>query len=236
MASLPDPALADGHDYRLNRLLRWRNVEGRLESHPLAQEGTLARANRLGRSRYQPRLTEFDGNLSALAAVAGFGGTLQSGPVSPTSLESWATCPYRYFLGHVLRLSALETPEETAAINALERGRLMHQVLERFVIDTQEARAMPAPGQPWGEDDRRRLMQIAEQSFADAESRGVTGKPLLWDLAKQDMRDDLTTFLEEDDRLRADTGTAGCCRRPGSGWAATLRKWPTKRPKYVSAA
>ena len=50
-------------------------------------------------------------------------------------------------------------------------------------------------------------MAIAEESFADAEARGVTGKPLLWELARQDIRDDLTTFLEAEARLREDIGT-----------------------------
>ena len=206
---VPDTSLADGHDYYLDRLLRWRNAGGRMGAHPLAGQGMLSRANRLGRSRYAIRLTEFDGNLTSVAGEDRFARGLEVAAVSPTSLESWAGCPFRYFLGNVLRLSALEAPEETAMISALERGSLIHGILERFVVETEASGVAPGPGSPWDEESYRRLMELAEQSFAEAEARGVTGKPLLWDLAKQDMREDLTTFLEEDARLRTINGTQG---------------------------
>ena len=198
-----------GQDYYLDRLLRWRNAGGRMGAHPLAGQGMLSRANRLGRSRYAIRLTEFDGNLTSVAGEDRFARGLKVAAVSPTSLESWAACPFRYFLGNVLRLSALEAPEETAVISALERGSLIHGVLERFVVETEASGVAPGPGSPWDEESYRRLMALAEQAFAEAEARGVTGKPLLWDLAKQDMREDLTTFLEEDARLRTINGTQG---------------------------
>ena len=124
LADLTDTALADRHDYHLHRLLQWRREGKRLGSHPLAQQGPLANAARMGQSRDLRRLTEFDGNLTAMATTAGFGPQLRQSPVSATSLESWATCPFRYFLGHVLRLSALETPEEITTISAMDRGLL----------------------------------------------------------------------------------------------------------------
>ena len=207
LTEVSDTSLADNHDYYLNRLVRWRNAGGPMGSHPLARTGTLARANRLGRSRYDVLLTEFDGNLTTVAGKDQFAGALEGAPVSPTSLETWAGCPFRYFLGNVLRLSALEAPEETAVINALERGSLVHSILQRFVAETEASGPAPSPGVAWGEEGYRRLMELAERAFAEAEGRGVTGKPLLWDLAKQDIREDLTTFLEEDARLRTTNGT-----------------------------
>ena len=207
LADLPDSSLADDHDYYLNRLVRWRNSGQRMGAHPLAGHGTLSRANRLGRSRYTIRLTEFDGNLTSVAGEDRFARGLERAPVSPTSLESWAACPFRYFLGNVLRLSALEAPEETAVISALERGSLIHGILERFVVETEAAGTAPGPGAPWDEEGYRGLMEFAERAFAEAEARGVTGMPLLWDLAKQDIRQDLATFLEEDARLRTTNGT-----------------------------
>ncbi len=207
LAEVSDLSMADGHDYYLNRLVRWRNAGEQTGAHPLARTGTLARANRLGRSRYGTRLTEFDGNLTSEAGKDRLAKALEGATVSPTSLENWASCPFRYFLGNVLRLSALEVPEETAVISALERGSLVHDILERFMTEHEASEASPSPGAPWGEEGHLRMMELAEQSFADAEARGVTGKPLLWDLAKQDIREDLTTFLEEDARLRMANGT-----------------------------
>ena len=115
----------------------------------MAQEGTLASAIRLGQRRNLHRLTEFDGNLSKVAEEAGFGHNLEQSPVSATSLESWAVCPFRYFLSHVLRLSALETPEETTTISALDRGSLVHEILERFIQEASNDGELPAPGEEW---------------------------------------------------------------------------------------
>ena len=207
LTDIADTSLADRHDYHLHRLLQWRREGRRLGDHPLAQQGTLADAARMGRRRNLRLLTEFDGNLSEVAATAGFGQQLQQSPVSATSLESWAACPFSYFLGHVLRLSALETPEEITSIRPMDRGSLFHEMLERFIKETGAAVELPAPQEAWSISNRNRLARIADEEFSRAESSGVTGKRLLWELAKQEIRDDLETFLEQDASLRANHGT-----------------------------
>ena len=83
------------HDYRLAKLLRWRRANRNLLSHPFVERGPLAGTLRALRNRSQPRLTEFDGNLASLAGQDRFGVGLRGAPISPTGLESWATCPYR---------------------------------------------------------------------------------------------------------------------------------------------
>ena len=209
LTHIADAALADRHDYNLRRLLQWRHEGNSLHRHPLAQEGTLANAIRLGQRRNIQRLTEFDGNLSKVAEEARFGHNLEQSPVSATSLESWAVCPFRYFLSHVLRLSALETPEETTTISALDRGSLVHEILERFIQEASNDGELPAPGEEWNRQSGERLRQVAEDAFRAAESRGVTGKRLMWELEKQDILTDLETFLEEDSKLRANHDTSG---------------------------
>ena len=203
----PESALTDRLDYNLSRLLSWRREGRRLADHPFASDGALARAVELGRSRNAGRLTEFDGNLSSAAGEARFVRNLGRSPVSPTSLENWATCPFRYFLGYVLRLSALEPAEEGEFISPLERGSLIHKILERFIGEAANDGGLPAADEGWRPVQRRRLMEIAEEEFDAAESRGVTGKSLLWGLAKRDILADLETFLEEDEKLREGAGT-----------------------------
>ena len=213
-----ETALADRHDYDLHRLLHWRRAGRRLRDHPFAQRGTLARATRLGRSRNLSWLTEFDGNLSAVSEEAAFGQQLRASAVSATGLESWATCPFRYFLGHVLRLSALDTPEETTSITPLERGSLIHEILERYLREVSAAGQLPQPQEAWSSQSRGSLLQIAEEEFGKAETRGVTGKRLLWELEKEDIRTDLETFLEEDAELRASHGTGQVLVEAGFGF------------------
>ena len=207
LGDLDNSQLADRLDFNLHRLVHWRRVGYRAASHPLAAEGNLARANALSGSRLSRRFTEFDGNLSEAAPDAGYVRNLGRQPMSPTRLEAWATCPFKYFLGNVLRLAALEKPEDITVISPLERGSLVHAILERFIKESDAGGAVPPPGQPWGERDLARLMGIAEEQFRFAEERGVTGKHLLWEMAKQSIRDDLTVFLSEEERLRASINT-----------------------------
>ena len=203
LARASDSSLADLHDYNLHRLLRWRRDGLWVRRHPLAQDGILAQALRLTRSRLFPVWSEFDGNLTGIASSAQFPAALEAGAVSPTRLESWAACPFRYFLGQVLRLSALETPEETVNISGSDRGRLVHAILERFVSDAVRSGRLPVGGGSWDAEDRSRLWQVSEQVFLDAEQKGITGKPLLWELARQGILEDLETFVQEDNRLRS---------------------------------
>ena len=209
IANAPDSALADEHDYLLRRLLEWKGERRRLGEHPLALAGSAGRAITAGRRRnLGGKFTEFDGNLSGAAGSAGVQLAPTNSPVSATRLEAWATCPFRYFLGHILRLSALESPEDAATISPLERGSLMHDILEEFTRESVGAGKLPAPGETWGQDARGRLERIAQSHFRYAEQRGVTGRPLLWDLARQEILDDLETFLEEDAALRGRHGTS----------------------------
>ena len=208
LANADEIALADGADFRRKRLLEWRRDGRAIPNHPYARRRPMARAYRLTRQRSLSRLTEYDGNLSGIKEIDTFGIRPDGAPISPTALETWAACPYRYFLAHVLRLGALDTPEEIFSISALDRGSLSHEILERFIRESRQGGHLPAPGQPWGPGDRERLMRIAAQSFQEAEAHGVTGKRLLWDMAKTEILSDLETFLEADSLLREASETA----------------------------
>ena len=208
LANADEIALADGADFRRKRLLEWRRDGRAIPNHPYARRRPMARAYRLTRQRSLSRLTEYDGNLSGIKEIDTFGIRPDGAPISPTALETWAACPYRYFLGHVLRLSALDAPEEIFSIGAMDRGTLGHEILERFIRESRQGGHLPPPGQPWGSGDRERLMRIAAQSFQEAEAHGVTGKRLLWAMAKTEILSDLDTFLEADSILREASETA----------------------------
>ena len=206
---------ADRQDYDLQRLLLWKRehpstVPRRNDDvpHPLAKYGPLARAAHMVHGRSDSSLTEYDGNLSSVAENARFAMTLGRYPLSPTSLETWALCPFRYFLGHVLHLSALDDPEEETTISRLNRGSLVHEVLEKFIEDARETGNLPTPGQFWGEESSHRLRQIANDVFHEYEMRDLTGRPVLWLVEKQNILGDLDEFLAKDAELRAQYGSA----------------------------
>jgi len=200
---------ADIHDYDLHRLSQWQQLGNSIGAHHLASsEPVLSRALEMQRARNTRPLTHWDGDLSSAISPSGRIGLSNRDFFSPTRLQTWATCPFRYFLSNVLGIAAPEQPEEIATISALEKGSLLHTILERFIRDAQQQNAIPAPDKSWSEDRRRRLFQIAAEEFQNAEQRGVTGKPLLWELAKTKMLSDLKRFLKEDAKLRREHGVS----------------------------
>ena len=113
--------------------------------------------------------TEYDGVISL--------GDEQVAPEhwSASALQRYATCPYRYFLGNVLRLNAVSEPGDDAEISPLERGSLIHRILERWVRGWLEQ-----PDQkPWRNyvADADALHAVADEELAQAEQDQALGLP-----------------------------------------------------------
>ena len=188
---------ADLHDYDIHKLWIWRQRGNPLDKHHLvASSFLLSNAMQMESARARCRdLTIWDGDLTTVP--------LESPPIySAKRLGMWATCPYRYFLSYHLGIAAPEQPEEVASITLFDRGLLVHAILKRFICEAREGGTVPAPGEPWDEGHRRQLDAVADREFRDAERRGVTGKALLWEIAREDIRRDLHTFLGADSNMR----------------------------------
>ena len=119
------------------------------------------------------------------------------GVLSPTSLEHFGTCSYRYFLSHVLRIEEREDPEERVDIDPRDRGTAVHEVLERLVQERIDA------GVDVLADDVDRMAAISEEVFSDLEAAGKTGNPLHWELERERIVDQLEDFQVFDEGLRA---------------------------------
>ncbi len=172
---------ADIPDYNLMHLVS--SPATRLDRHPaMASDARTLRALDAREARFSSELTAWDGRVDpGMRRVADIAG--RENPISPSALESWATCPYRYFLGRVLGLSS-PTEIDEAEISSLERGLLVHRILERFVAEGGST-----------EDD---LLTLAQNEFESAAERGVTGYHLLWDIEKQRIMAALSTFYAKD--------------------------------------
>jgi len=89
-------------------------------------------AHRMSRSRWgRGTFGPYDGKLRAedvLAVLRDRHGRFGV-PVSPTRLETYARCPFEYFLEHVLGVMELEAPQEQFELDPLQRGLLVHELL-----------------------------------------------------------------------------------------------------------
>ena len=172
-------------DYNMAALTQWWRAGGRPAEHfVVAEAPRLAAGLEAAAARTGPRLTRFDGLVGADAsAAAGLGAVL-----SPTSLELYATCPMRYFLRQVLRVAAPDKPEEILRLRPLDKGTLVHAILERYVLTLLD-------GQP---RDLDRLLAIAYAACAEIEARGITGKPLYWRYERELLLRELRRFHDED--------------------------------------
>jgi len=188
------PVSLQEHD--LQSLLR---TTGSRLRHPLARaEPRLGAGLRCVRARTGRHLDHWDGVVDArLLKAPGEDTTL-----SPTALETWARCPFRYLLGRVLHVRAVERPEARDRISGRDRGTLIHAVLETFL----GGHPREAPEQPWSSAERAELRAMAEAACDDVERLGLTGRPVLWKLERARVLRELDRVLDTDELVRAERG------------------------------
>ena len=191
----------DWHDARARGDRAWRDL-ARLPS--VRQRPEVSRGVELRRARMSPRLTRFDGNLSAgdlrgtaLAHPAGGSET-----TSASRLEMWAGCPHAYFMRHVLRVEAIDDADDEHRISPLERGSLVHRILERWLAEAIAEGAVPAPSARWPESWRTHLLAVGEEECDRLAARGLVGRRLYWEHDRRQILTDLVRFLDFDDERR----------------------------------
>ncbi|MEX2254778.1 MAG: PD-(D/E)XK nuclease family protein, partial [Acidimicrobiia bacterium] len=187
-------APASTTEYRLRALGEWRDAGHAVADHPLAG-GELSRGFVAAHARASSEASAFEGFLGASPSLAP--GVAR--PTSPTALQDWASCPFRYFLARVLRLRDVPRPEETQTISALDEGTLIHDVLEEFLRDSP---ALTDPETRWTSADRARLTTLVDAKCDEAEARGITGRRVPWILARRRIVRTAARFLATDEYVR----------------------------------
>lgn len=185
-------------------------ADGRARGHRLDHEPlvtgdlALSRGLRLVRARESDEFTRFDGNLAGLAGLVP-APTAGGQVTSPTRLETWARCPLRYLLERVLRVELVDNPEELLEISPMDRGTLVHEVLELWLAARIE-QGVPEPDEPWPPDARAALRAVGEEVCDRYEAQGLVGHPLLWSRDRERILLDLGRFLTADDGRRRELG------------------------------
>ncbi len=161
---------------------------------------TFARAIDARRQRWGDTLTAHDGVMisdDAVAAARGRSDFAAGRPVSPSRMETYATCPYQFFLKYALRIQPVEEPEKVERIDALERGSLIHAILERFLRTI--GREDP-PSAARREAHLAMLHDAFEVECAERVARGVTGRPLIWEMDRRQISEDLVRWYDAEVR------------------------------------
>jgi ATP-dependent helicase/nuclease subunit B len=196
VASAGAPTSTEDRDLR--SLLHWTSSGRRLSDHFLCGPGTaLARGVELLEGR-RAGFNRFDGNVAAVLA----GRDLVPSMLSATRLEAFAQCPRRYFFESVLRIEPRPTDERSFATDRLERGTLMHSILERYV-DPLLDQTLDDGSDLFGAE---RLLATAAEEMDRFEAEGRAGPRAVWEMEKVQIRRQLRAFAESDARWRRASG------------------------------
>ena len=147
----------------------------------------------------QPQLTAFDGCLQTERVKNTLRRHLfpQGVRLSASSLETYARCPFRYFLETVLGLQPWEEPEQILSLLPRDRGVLLHHILYEFFSRLQQTERLPLSAQR-SDDERQLLTRIAEEEFARFAQTRPVGLPLLWELEREHLLQRLHAFLRRE--------------------------------------
>ncbi len=169
------------------------------DEHPASLDPITCAGASLSRHRAADAFTRFDGNLAGDGVDVLADGNRH---LSPTGIETYATCPRKWFFRQALGIGDVDRPEEVERLQARDKGTIAHTILERFIGEAIEAGTVPAPDQRWGAAGAARLTEIAAEEFADFERQGLTGHPRWWAFDRDEIVSVLLQTLVDDDRLR----------------------------------
>jgi len=189
----PDQIAVDEGEIRLRLLTShpaWsRAVLKELQSEePLLLKGPAA----YDEARWLPSLTAFDGRLSDPSLVRAVAERLgpAAGQVSPSRLEDYAKCPYLFYLKRVMGLEGWTEEEAPEQMDALDRGQVVHAILEKFMGDFSGERLASASLETLGQS-------LALQARDALDAARPAGMPdLLWEIESENLERMLQGWLE----------------------------------------
>jgi CRISPR/Cas system-associated exonuclease Cas4 (RecB family) len=158
----------------------------------------LARALRFRWSRWDGKeLRSSDGLVKpheeALAAIREH--TLDKRSFSPTALQNFAACPYRFLLSAIHKLAPREDPDAIEDMDPLMRGSLVHEVQYRLLTELREEGLLPVT--PARLDTARsRLDVVLAKVAAEYEEKYCPAIKRVWDDAVASIGADLREWLK----------------------------------------
>jgi CRISPR/Cas system-associated exonuclease Cas4 (RecB family) len=105
----------------------------------------LGRALRFRARRWIKNFTSADGLVEphALAKPALAAHALSARSFSPTALQHYAACPYKFVLSALHKLAPRQEPDRLEELNPLQRGSLIHEVQFELLVKLRESSLLP---------------------------------------------------------------------------------------------
>jgi ATP-dependent helicase/nuclease subunit B len=120
---------------------------------------------------------------------------LESWGLSPTALDSFSRCPFQFYASRVMGLVDPEEPSERGDLAAWVRGKIYHEILQRFYEKLKTTGYWSRPADtPWA-PELHRSIELIFQKFHWQEL-GVY--PVLWESIKRQMTWHLNRFVAMD--------------------------------------
>jgi CRISPR/Cas system-associated exonuclease Cas4 (RecB family) len=158
----------------------------------------LARSLRSRYSRWRPSWTAADGlittNEEALTALGAQ--KLAARAWSPSALEQYASCPYKFALNGIHRLRPREDASPLEELDPLTRGALFHEVQFGLLTELKAQGALPL-----GADGLVAALAAADATLdriaAKYEDDLAPAVPRVWKTGIEDLRTDLRGWLQQ---------------------------------------
>ncbi len=178
---------------RLGPKLRRGRAQFLLKTNP-----HLARALRARAGRWRRRFYPADGLVDPGPETAEIlqGERLRERSYSPTSLQQYAVCPYKFFLYAIQRLRVREEPVALQQLDPLTRGSLFHEVQFRFLSQLREEGRLPVTRESETESMDRLDSVFADVSGSMKENL-APAIPRIWESEMEELLTDLRGWLRE---------------------------------------
>ncbi len=121
---------------------------------------------------------------------------------SPTALQNFSRCPYRFFLYAILKLQPRGRWEPVEQMNPLVRGSLIHETQFRL-FERLEAEGLLPTDQAPVERLLDLLDEVLNETVGSYESELMPALPAIWQTQVEEVRVDLRTWVRE---MAADEG------------------------------
>jgi len=162
----------------------------------LAANSHLARSLRARGRRWQKKWSYADGLVDPepdeLAALARH--RMGARSYSPTALETFATCPYKFLLHALHRIHPMEEPEALETIDPLTRGALFHEIQFELLTALRDQGHLPLDPAHL-ETAFQLLDESSTRVSASWEERVAPAIPRIWSDGIHAIRSDLREWL-----------------------------------------